>query len=230
MTAWTESYLFGIVLSIFAFALGVFLNRKTRLPLFNPLLVATALVILVLSLLRIPLDNYRKGAKFISVFLAPATAALAVSIYNQRRILQKYFAPVLIGCLMGSLASMGSAYLLCKAFGLEDALVATMLPKSVTTAISMDVAAELGGIAALTGAIVILTGIAGNLLAETVCKVFHITDPIAKGVGIGTSAHAVGTSKALQMGEVEGAMSGLSIAVAGVLTAVLCPVFVNFIG
>ena len=106
---------------------------------------------------------------------------------------------------------------------------ATLLPKSVTTAISMDVAAELGGIAALTGAIVIVTGIVGALLAETVCKMFHITDPIAKGVGIGTSAHAVGTSKALQMGEVEGAMSGLSIAVAGVLTAVLCPVFVNLI-
>ena len=104
-----------------------------------------------------------------------------------------------------------------------------LLPKSVTTAISMDVAAELGGIAALTGAIVIVTGIVGALLAETVCKMFHITDPIAKGVGIGTSAHAVGTSKALQMGEVEGAMSGLSIAVAGVLTAVLCPVFVNLI-
>ena len=150
MTAWTESYLFGIVLSIFAFALGVFLNRKTRLPLFNPLLVATALVILVLSLLRIPLDNYRKGAKFISVFLAPATAALAVSIYNQRRILQKYFAPVLIGCLMGSLASMGSAYLLCKAFGLEDALVATMLPKSVTTPIAMAVSETLGGIGTVT--------------------------------------------------------------------------------
>ena len=118
---------------------------------------------------------------------------------------------------------------LALALGLTREQYATLLPKSVTTAISMDVAAELGGIAALTGAIVILTGIAGNLLAESVCKWFHITDPIAKGVGIGTSAHAVGTSKALQMGEVEGAMSGLSIAVAGVLTAVLCPLFVGLI-
>ena len=115
------------------------------------------------------------------------------------------------------------------AMDLTQEQYATLLPKSVTTAISMDVAAELGGIAALTGAIVIVTGIVGALLAETVCKVFHITDPIAKGVGLGTAAHAVGTSKALQMGEVEGAMSGLSIAVAGVLTAVLCPVFVGFI-
>ena len=130
---------------------------------------------------------------------------------------------------VGTLVSLGSALALALALHLTQEQYATLLPKSVTTAISMDVAAELGGIAALTGAIVILTGIVGNLLAETVCKAFHITDPIAKGVGIGTSAHAVGTSKALQMGEVEGAMSGLSIAVAGVLTAVLCPVFVNLI-
>ena len=121
------------------------------------------------------------------------------------------------------------AFALALAMDLTQEQYATLLPKSVTTAISMDVAAELGGIAALTGAIVIVTGIVGALLAETVCKLFHITDPIAKGVGIGTAAHAVGTSKALQMGDVEGAMSGLSIAVAGVLTAVLCPVFVGFV-
>ena len=138
-------------------------------------------------------------------------------------------AAIIAGISVGTLVSLGSALALALALDLTQEQYATLLPKSVTTAISMDVAAELGGIAALTGAIVILTGIAGSLLAETVCKVFHITDPIAKGVGIGTSAHAVGTSKALQMGEVEGAMSGLSIAVAGVLTAVLCPVFVNLI-
>ena len=218
MTAWTESYLFGIVLSIFAFALGVFLNRKTRLPLFNPLLVATALVILVLSLLRIPLDNYRKGAKFISVFLAPATAALAVSIYNQRRILQKYFAPVLIGCLMGSLASMGSAYLLCKAFGLEDALVATMLPKSVTTPIAMAVSETLGGIVPVTVAAVILTGILG---APLLIKIFHVTDPIAQGVAIGTCSHAIGTTKAMELGELQGAMSSIAIGVAGLMTVLI---------
>ena len=221
MTAWTESYLFGIVLSIFAFALGVFLNRKTRLPLFNPLLVATALVILVLSLLRIPLDNYRKGAKFISVFLAPATAALAVSIYNQRRILQKYFAPVLIGCLMGSLAWMGSAYLLCKAFGLEDALVATMLPKSVTTPIAMAVSETLGGIVPVTVAAVILTGILGAMIAPLLIKIFHVTDPIAQGVAIGTCSHAIGTTKAMELGELQGAMSSIAIGVAGLMTVLI---------
>ena len=154
----------------------------------------------------------------------------SIALCEQVRTLEKSRLRQHLGCLSGEkLALVERALALAVAMGLTREQYVTLLPKSVTTAISMDVAAELGGIAALTGAIVILTGIAGNLLAETVCKVFHITDPIAKGVGIGTSAHAVGTSKALQMGEVEGAMSGLSIAVAGVLTAVLCPVFVNFI-
>lgn len=138
-------------------------------------------------------------------------------------------AAIIAGISVGTFVSMGSALVLAVAFDLSHEQYVTLLPKSVTTAISMDVATELGGITALTGAIVILTGIAGNLLAEVVCKWFHIIDPIAKGIVIGTSAHAVGTSKALQMGEVEGAMSGLSIAVAGILTAVLCPVFAQLL-
>ena len=154
---------------------------------------------------------------------------LAIPLYEKWDLLKENAAAIIAGISVGTLVSLGSALALALALDLTREQYATLLPKSVTTAISMDVAAELGGIAALTGAIVILTGIAGNLLAEVVCKIFHITDPIAKGVGIGTSAHAVGTSKALQMGEVEGAMSGLSIAVAGVLTAVLCPLFVSFI-
>ena len=161
--------------------------------------------------------------------LLPATVALAIPLYEKLDLLKANAAAIIAGISVGTLVSLGSALALALALHLTQEQYATLLPKSVTTAISMDVAAELGGIAALTGAIVILTGIVGNLLAETVCKAFHITDPIAKGVGIGTSAHAVGTSKALQMGEVEGAMSGLSIAVAGVLTAVLCPVFVSLI-
>ena len=158
------------------------------------------------------------GSIFVIVFLSVCKIPYA-----------DYAAAIIAGISVGTLVSLGSALALALALDLTREQYATLLPKSVTTAISMDVAAELGGIAALTGAIVIVTGIVGALLAETVCKLFHITDPIAKGVGIGTAAHAVGTSKALQMGEVEGAMSGLSIAVAGVLTAVLCPVFVNLI-
>ena len=187
------------------------------------------IVIILLSVLNIPYADYKASASPVNYLLLPATISLAIPLYEKWDLLKENAAAIIAGISVGTLVSLGSALALALALGLTREQYATLLPKSVTTAISMDVAAELGGIAALTGAIVILTGIAGNLLAESVCKWFHITDPIAKGVGIGTSAHAVGTSKALQMGEVEGAMSGLSIAVAGVLTAVLCPFFVGLI-
>ena len=219
----------GVLLTLAAFGLGVLINKRTGKAIFNPLLLGTAFVIVVLSVLNIPYDTYAASASPISYLLLPATVSLAVPLYEKWDLLKENAAAIIAGISVGTLVSLGSALALTLALNLTREQYATLLPKSVTTAISMDVAAELGGIAALTGAIVILTGIAGNLLAEVVCKIFHITDPIAKGVGIGTSAHAVGTSKALQMGEVEGAMSGLSIAVAGVLTAVLCPFFVSFI-
>ena len=221
MTAWTDSTLFGLVLSLLAYALGVFLNRKTKLPLLNPLLIAVTAIALVVTILQIPLDNYRKGGQFISALLAPATAALAVSIYNQRRVLKQYFVPVLLGCLAGSLASMGSAYLLCKAFGLGDALVATMLPKSVTTPIAMAVSETLGGIVPVTVAAVILTGILGAMAAPLLIRLFHVTDPIAQGVAIGTCSHAIGTTKAIELGELQGAMSSIAIGVAGLITVLI---------
>lgn len=221
MSAFTDSYLFGIVLSVAAFLLGLFINRKTKLPLFNPLLIAVTLIVLALLVLGIPIDHYRKGAQFISVFLAPATAALAVSIYNQRKILGQYFAPVVIGCFAGSVASMVSAYILCKAFGLEDALVATMIPKSVTTPIAMGICESLGGIVPVTVAAVILTGIVGAMTAPLMVKLFHVKDPIAQGVAIGTCSHAIGTTKAMEMGELQGAMSSIAIGVAGLITVLL---------
>ena len=221
------SVAWGVLLTLAAFALGALVNRVTGKAFFNPLLLGAIFVIVFLSVCGIPYADYKVSAAPVNYLLLPATVALAIPLYEKLDLLKANAAAIIAGISVGTLVSLGSA--LALALHLTQEQYATLLPKSVTTAISMDVAAELGGIAALTGAIVILTGIVGNLLAETVCKAFHITDPIAKGVGIGTSAHAVGTSKALQMGEVEGAMSGLSIAVAGVLTAVLCPVFVNLI-
>lgn len=221
----------GVLLTLAAFALGALVNRVTGKAFFNPLLLGAIFVIVFLSVCGISYADYKVSAAPVNYLLLPATVALAIPLYEKLDLLKANAAAIIAGISVGTLVSLGSALALALALALHltQEQYATLLPKSVTTAISMDVAAELGGIAALTGAIVILTGIVGNLLAETVCKAFHITDPIAKGVGIGTSAHAVGTSKALQMGEVEGAMSGLSIAVAGVLTAVLCPVFVSLI-
>ena len=206
----------GVLLTLAAFALGTLINRVTGKAIFNPLLLGSIFVIILLSILKIPYADYKASAAPVNYLLLPATISLAIPLYEKWDLLKENAAAIIAGISVGTLVSLGSALDLALAMDLTKEQYATLLPKSVTTAISMDVAAELGGIA-------------GNLLAETVCKACHITDPIAKGVGIGTSAHAVGTSRALQMGEVEGAMSGLSIAVAGVLTAVLCPVFVNLI-
>ena len=219
----------GVLATLAAYAAGVWINSKTGKALFNPLLMGSIFVIVFLSCFGVPYADYKSSAQPVNWLLMPATVSLAIPLYEKLDLLKENAPAIIAGISVGTLVSLGSAFALALAMDLTQEQYATLLPKSVTTAISMDVAAELGGIAALTGAIVIVTGIVGALLAETVCKLFHITDPIAKGVGIGTAAHAVGTSKALQMGEVEGAMSGLSIAVAGVLTAVLCPVFVGFI-
>ena len=223
------SVAWGVLLTLAAFALGALVNRVTGKAFFNPLLLGAIFVIIFLSVCGIPYADYKVSAAPVNYLLLPATVALAIPLYEKLDLLKANAAAIIAGISVGTLVSLGSAFALALAMDLTQEQYATLLPKSVTTAISMDVAAELGGIAALTGAIVILTGIAGSLLAETVCKMFHITDPIAKGVGIGTSAHAVGTSKALQMGEVEGAMSGLSIAITGLLTALIAPMFAGIV-
>lgn len=223
------SSVWGVLLTLTAFGAGALINKVTKKAFLNPLLLGSIFVIILLSVLKIPYPDYKASAAPVSYLLLPATISLAIPLYEKWELLKKNAAAIIAGISVGTFVSMGSALALALVFDLSHEQYVTLLPKSVTTAISMDVATELGGITALTGAIVILTGIAGNLLAEAVCRWFHITDPIAKGVGIGTSAHAVGTSKALEMGEVEGAMSGLSIAVAGVLTAVLCPIFAELI-
>lgn len=224
------STVWGVLVTVAAFALGTWISRKTGKAIFNPLLLGSIFVIVLLTVLEIPYPEYKASAAPINYLLLPATISLAIPLYEKWELLKKNTAAILAGIAVGTLVSLCSAWLLAVALHLSNEQYVTLLPKSVTTAISMDISSELGGIVALTNAVVVLTGIAGNLLAESVCKWFHITDPIAKGVGIGTASHAVGTSRALQMGEVEGAMSGLSIAVAGILTAVLCPLFAGLIG
>ena len=224
-----NSAAWGVLLTMAAFALGTVINRRTGKAIFNPLLLAAVFVVVFLSVLGIPYAAYKASAAPVSYLLLPATVSLAVPLYEKWELLWRNWAAILAGILAGVAASLGSVLVLALLLRLDHAQYVTLLPKSVTTAISMDIAAELGGMAALTGALVILTGIVGALLAEGVFRVFGITDPIAKGIGIGSAAHAVGTAKALEMGEVEGAMSGLAIAVAGILTALLCPVVANLI-
>ena len=224
--ALTSSPLFGIVLCVFCFEAGLFLNRKLHTPLANPLLIAVALVLAVLSAFHIPLENFQQGGDVISLFLAPATAVLALSVYSQLPILKKYFLPVLAGCLAGAVVSVASTVALCRIFGLDEQLTASLFPKSVTTPIAMEISSQHGGLVSVTVAAVIFTGILGAVFAPVLIRVFRIKSPVEAGVAIGASSHALGTSKAVEIGEIEGAMSGVSIGICGILT-VLISLFVR---
>lgn len=221
MDAVFSSPLFGIVLCIFTFEIGVWLNRKTHSPLANPLLIAVVLCIAFLQIFSIPLADFNEGGRMISMFLAPATAALALSIYGQIDVLKKNLLPIAAGTLVGSLTSIISVLGLCKLFGLSDELTASLIPKSVTTPIAMEISQQQGGIVSITVAAVIVTGIFGAIFAPTLLKLFRVKDPVEAGIAIGTCSHALGTSKAVELGEVEGAMSGISIGAAGIFTVLL---------
>lgn len=213
--------MFGVALCIVTFAAGVALNKKLRSPIVNPLLIAIGLTIAVLEVFHIPFENFDKGGDVVSMFLGPATAALALSIYRQLELLKKNFLPIFLGCLAGCVTSMGSVYLLCRLFGLDDSLTASLLPKSVTTPIAMELSEQAGGVVPITVAMVVVTGILGAVAAPLLIRVFHVKNPIAAGVGLGAASHAVGTSKAIELGEVQGAMSGISLSISGILTVLL---------
>lgn len=212
---------FGIFLSIAAYALGCGLNRKFRTPLCNPLLIAIVLVVGVLLVFRIPYEDYNAGGEIISLFLAPATACLAVGIYSKLAVLKKYWLPILVGAVAGSASSMLSVYALCRLLGLDEQLTVSLIPKSVTTPIAVGIVESAGGLTPITVVAVIVTGILGAILAPAMIRLFRISDSVAAGLAIGACSHAVGTSKAVELGEVEGAMSGLAIGVCGVVTVVL---------
>lgn len=211
---------FGIALSVIAFWVGVRIQKKTGLVLCNPLLIAIVLASAVLLVCRIPYESYNQGGAIINMFLAPATACLAVSIYTQINLLKENWLPILVGCTAGSITSMGSIYIMCRLFRLDEAVSASLIPKSVTTPIAVSISANLGGIQAITVVAVIITGILGSILAPVLIKLFRVKDPVAAGLAIGACSHAVGTSKALELGETEGAMSGLAIGICGILTVI----------
>lgn len=212
---------FGIFLSILTFEIGVRINKKTKSAVANPLLIAVILCILVIKIFRIPLESYYVGGDLITVFLGPATAVLALSIYSQFALLKKYFLPILLGTITGSLVSVSSAYLLCKLFHLDDVLTRSMLTKSVTTPFAIAISKNIGGIPSVAVAAVVMTGILGSVFAPLLMRLFHVKNPVAAGVAIGTSSHAVGTSKAIELGETEGAMSGIAIGMAGIVTVII---------
>lgn len=209
---------FGVALSVAAFGAGVKINQKTKSPVCNPLIIAILLVVGVLLIFDIPYEQYNEGGQIINMFLAPATACLAVAIYSKFEILRQYWIPVLVGCTAGSAASIGSVYAMCNLFGLDKALTVSLLPKSVTTPIAVSISEPAGGVVPITVVAVIFTGILGGIISPFLIRIFRVSDPVAAGLAIGASSHAVGTSKAIELGEVEGAMSGLAIGICGIIT------------
>ena len=230
MTAFLEeSLFFGMAVSLIAYGLGLFLKKKLKWAFLNPLLLSIIFVILFLQVFRIDYETYNETARYLSYLLTPATVCLAIPLYQQLTLLKENLLAVILGIVSGVIASMGGIFVLALAFGLNHEQYVTLLPKSITTAIGMGVSEELGGIVTITVAVIIITGVLGNMIAEAVCRIARINEPIAKGLALGTSAHAIGTAKAMEMGEVEGAMSSLAIAVAGLLTVVGASVFVQFL-
>ena len=228
MTFFEQSVFFGVSVSLAAYGLGVLLQKKCRLAIFNPLLISVIVTIAVLAAARIDYDVYNEGAKYLSYLLTPATVCLAVPLYEKLSLLKQNWKAIFAGIFSGVVTTLCSVLVMSRLFGLSHEEYVTLLPKSITTAIGMGVSEELGGYVTLTVAMIIITGIFGNVVAVAVCRLFRITEPIAKGVGIGSAAHALGTAKALEIGEVEGAMSSLSIVVAGLLTVVGASIFANF--
>ena len=213
-----SSPFFGIWLSIAAFWIGVKLQKKTGLVICYPLIIAIVLVSGTLLILKIPYESYEAGGSVINMFLAPATACLAVSIYTKASLLKENWIPVVTGAVCGSLASMGSVFLMCRLFSLDEAMTVSLMPKSVTTPIAVSISEGHGGMVPITVVAVIFTGILGSVLAPGLIRLFRVKDPVTAGIAIGACSHAVGTSKALELGETKGAMSRLAIGICGILT------------
>ena len=225
----TESVYFGAAVSLLTYFLGMQLKKRFRLAVLNPLLLSILFTIAVLLAGRISYDTYYEGAKYLSYLLTPATICLAIPLYEQFEVLKKNRKAVLAGITAGTITSMLCIFVMAVLFRFSHEEYVTFLPKSITTAIGMGVSEELGGYVPVTAAVIIITGVVGNVIAEPVLKLFRIREPVAKGIAIGTASHAIGTAKAMEIGEVEGALSSLSIVVAGILTVIGANLFAGLL-
>lgn len=227
--ALTQSVFFGAALTLLCYEVGLWIKKKTNRSIANPVLVAVLIIITILLLSGIDYETYNEGASYFSMLLTPATVSLAIPLYRQLELLKRYPKAIFGGIAAGVLTAMISIFLMSLAFGLNHQQYVTLLPKSITTAIGMGVSEKMGGIVTITVVAISITGLSGTIGAEAICKLFRIKHPIAKGLAVGTASHALGTTKAMEWGEIEGAMSSLSIVVAGIMTVVSVSIFANFI-
>lgn len=229
MNAIINSPLFGILLTLVTFEIGVTISKKFKYSFLNPLLIANVLIVGFLLLTGISLESYNVGGDYISVMLSPATVVLAVPLYRQISKLKQFWKPILAGIFAGSLTSLVCVIVASKLIGLSDTLMLSLLPKSITIPMGSVVSAQIGGIPPVTIIAITITGITGAVAAPTVCRFCRIKHKVAQGIAIGTASHALGTTKAMEMGEVQGAMSSLSIGVAGLFTAIVTPIILSLI-
>ena len=221
----TNSPLFGLAVTILSYALGMRISRKTGKAIFNPLLIAEILIIAVLLLFDIPFSAYNKGGAVINMFLGPVTALLSYSIYRERKLVRQHIISILAGTAAGSIASIIAILLLSSLIGIDTVLASSLVPKSVTTPIAIAISETLGGVRSLTVTALLLTGVAGNILAPLMIKIFRVKNRVAQGVAIGTASHVVGTSKAIELGEDIGAISSIALSFSGIITAIIAALF-----
>ncbi len=224
-----NSLYFGIILSLFSYFIGFQIKKKWNYPIFNPLLLSMIIIIITLLLTGISFETYQYGAKYLTYFLTPVTVCLAVPLYKQLMVLKQNIEAVIVGILIGCVVHAGVLILILKLWGTDIKLILSLLPKSITTAIALGVSSEIGGIQAVTVIGVSIAGLSGAIIGPTILKVFHIKEPVAQGIAIGSASHAIGTSKAVELGEIQAAMSSLAIVVTGLLTVIIVPIIVKFL-
>lgn len=224
-----NSTYFSVTVSILCYIAGSCLRKKTKLTVLNPLIISVIAVIAILVAVKIPYEDYKQNTYIMTYLLTPTTVCLALPLYEKLSLLKKNFAAVMCGIISGVLSSAICIFTLSYVFSLNHETYVTLLPKSITTAIGIDLSEKLGGIVSITAPVIVITGVFGSIISPFVFKLFKITEPIAKGIGLGSSAHAVGTSKAFEFGEIEGAMSGLSIAVSGIITVISAHFFAKLL-
>lgn len=221
LEALRESGFFAITLTIAAFCIGTSLQKKWKIALLNPILTGAAMVAVVLWLLDIPVEQYQADCASLSYLMTPATICLSIACYDQIQKLRRHLLPITLGVLGGVLSSLLSVWLLAQLFGFDHVTTVSLLPKSVTTAIGIAISQQAGGIGALTTAVIVITGILGNVAGPMLCKLFHLDDPVSQGVAYGTSSHVVGTSRANEISTLAGAVSSLSLTLSGLITTIV---------
>jgi predicted murein hydrolase (TIGR00659 family) len=220
-----NSVFFGVLITLGTYWIGMLLKKRFKSALVNPLLISIVLITIFLLVFNVDYSTYEHGASCITYLLTPATVCLALPLYQQYEVLKKNYKALMLGITAGVLSSLGCILAMAAIFVFNHDIYVTLLPKSITTAIGIGISKELGGYVPITVASIVITGVLGNIFAEHILKMFRITEPIAKGIAIGTSAHAMGTAKAMEIGAVEGAMSSLSIVVAGIMTVAGASIF-----